>query len=79
MSLDDIYFIERRAYGDAPAGITVTKKQPLPEGDFRVTEYVWQGRAAYVELWFVDADEFTADERQIAYSKFLEMGCRCGS
>ncbi len=57
------YYSERAACGDDPAGLTVSKQSQLPDGDFHLTEYCW-GR---VSLWFVDADEFTADERQNAY------------
>jgi len=53
-----------------PAGITVTKRDSLPDGDFGITEYCW-GDAS---LWFLDADEFTADERQEAYLAAARQG-----
>ena len=61
------WFHDRMADGADPAGITVSKREELPHGDFRITEYTWGG----VTLWFVDADEFTPDERQAAYEAFV--------
>lgn len=61
------WFHYRAAAGpDEPAGITVSKKRNLPEGDFRITEYIWGA----VTLWFVNDDKFTPDERQAAYEAF---------
>jgi len=64
-----VYFYPRQAHGENPAGITVSKRDALPAGEFGITEYLWGG----VTLWFVDQDECTADERQSAYYAFLEM------
>ena len=58
-----VWYHFRAAEGDAPAGITVSKTARLPDGDFGLTEYRW----GPTELWFVDGDGFTADERQAAY------------
>lgn len=58
------YFFQRS--GDNP-GITVSKRDTLPDGDFGITEYVWRDWG-YEALWFVDADKFTATERQAAYT-----------
>jgi len=55
-----VYLFPRLPCGDAPGGLTVSKRRRLPTGDFHVTEYTWGN----VSLWFVDADKFTADERQ---------------
>lgn len=64
------WFHDRLGDGAAhPAGITVSKRQKLPDGDFRITEYCWGG----VSLWFVDGDAFTDDERQEAYVAALEQ------
>ncbi len=60
------YFFPRG--GDNP-GLTVTKRDELPEGDFGITEYTWSDWG-YATLWFVDADEFTANERQAAYRAY---------
>jgi len=60
------HFFPRAERPCAPAGFTVSKKDKLPEGDFEITEYVW----GETELWFVDVDEFTEDERQTAYEAF---------
>lgn len=62
-----VYFIPRKAARNCPAGWTVTKNPTLPKGDFRITEHTWGS----VTLWFVDADKFTADERQRAYYLFV--------
>jgi hypothetical protein len=59
-------FYPRVATADAPGGITVSKQGELPAGDFGLTEWVW----GEVSLWFVDADRFTADEREEAYRAF---------
>lgn len=57
------WFWNRCADGGNPAGVTVSKRPELPDGDFRITEYKWGHQA----LWFVDADKFTASERQKAW------------
>lgn len=62
------YYFNRGAAPDCPAGITVSKRDTLPEGDFRITEYIFQ-QFGYETLWFVDADRFTANERQAAYER----------
>lgn len=59
----NIWFHNRQADGRTSAGITVSRSETLPDGDFRITEYEWP----LATLWFVDRDEFTADERQWAY------------
>lgn len=58
-----LFFFERIATEDTPAGYTVSKLSTLPAGDFKITEYQW----GKVILWFVDADNFSADEREEAY------------
>ena len=58
----EFYFWSRCAEGDNPAGVTVSKRRRLPDGDFGLTEYKWGHQA----LWFVDADRFTANQRQAA-------------
>ena len=63
------YYFERQADGEnAPAGVTVSKNEHLPEGDFRLTEYGW----GPINLWFVGIDKFSEDERQLAYQGLLE-------
>lgn len=57
------YFHKRISDSETPAGFTVTKSPELPEGNFRITEYSWPD----LTLWFLDEDEFNADERQEAY------------
>ncbi len=57
------YYFERQADGDDPAGVTVSKREKLPEGDFRITEYSWFGT---ISMWFVAADNFTRNERELA-------------
>ena len=63
------WFYNRIGLPDHPAGITVSKHETLPVGDFQITEYTWDS----VSLWFVDADRFTADERQLAYVMFTKL------
>ena len=60
-----VYFFDRVGTVGHPAGMTISKQSKLPDGDFRITEYCWGA----VSLWFIDADEFTADERQAAYEQ----------
>ena len=64
-----IHFFPRDEDGpEHPGGVTVSKHSTLPaRDDFRITEYTWGS----VALWFVDADKFTADERQAAYESFM--------
>ncbi len=66
--LQTFYFFVRAGGVGHPAGVTVSKCSKLPDGDFRITEYCWGD----VPLWFIDADEFSADERQDAYEQFAE-------
>jgi hypothetical protein len=66
----DFYFHKRIADDKTPAGLTVSKHSNLPEGDFGITEYVWPDKV----LWFLDRDEFNADERQSAYLEFMLKG-----
>ena len=65
--MTDFWFHPRIADGDIPAGITVSRQAKLPEDEFLVTEYRWGD----VALWFVDDDEFTADERQAAFEALV--------
>jgi hypothetical protein len=64
---------------DAPGGMTVSKTAALPEGDFGITEYTW----GPTTLWFIDQQEFTADEREFAYHGYRQrestMACECGT
>lgn len=62
-----IYFFERLESEYYPAGLTVSKNDVLPDGDFLITEFSWGG----CTLWFIDADEFTDDERQTAYEAVI--------
>lgn len=61
------HLFNRMADGQNPAGTTVSKQPELPAGDFRITEYKWPR----MTLWFVDADRFTADERQAVYESCM--------
>jgi hypothetical protein len=61
--MSGVYVFAREAYKGAPAGLTVTKHEALPVGEFGLTEYTWDD----LDLWFVDGDEFSDDERQAAY------------
>lgn len=63
------YFFRRLADGENPAGITVSKFNLLPRGDFKLTEYIW----GQFSLWFVDNDKFTAGERQLAYEQYIDF------
>jgi hypothetical protein len=60
-SSEEHYFFWLR-HGAHP-GVTVTKQDWLPPGDFKITEYCWGEDV----LSFLDADRFTDDERQDAY------------
>ena len=63
------YFFPRMADKlDCPAGITVSKKSVLPNGDFRLDEYIWPD--INFALWFVAADNWTAEEREEAIREF---------
>lgn len=66
-----MFFHERGETPICPAGTTVSKSESLPEGDFSITEYRW----GYIRLWFVDADKFTARQRNKAYLAY-RMGAR---
>lgn len=57
------WFHERLPSRGIPGGYTVSKRKKLPSGHFQITEYEWP----LATLWFVDADNFTAGERQQAY------------
>ena len=46
-----------------PAGLTISRRDKLPDGEFTITEYRWDS----VRFWFVDQDHFTDDERQKVY------------
>jgi len=66
-----IWFFSRNGDSNTPSGITASKNGELPEGDFGITEYCW----GPVSLWFVNSDNFTDDERQIAYEEYCyEVG-----
>ncbi len=54
------YFFERQTDGRNPAGVTVSKAEKLPGGDFQLTEFTWPD----CTLWFLDDDDFTEDERE---------------
>ena len=54
------HYFERQEDGPNPAGVTVSKSDELPDGDFEITEYVW----GVTSLWFINDDHFSADERQ---------------
>ena len=70
---EKFYYLARQADGENPAGLTVSKNDELPEGDFKLTEYCWGWGEASVSLWFVDADDFSEDERQLAFQMFLTI------
>ena len=65
----NIYFSERLPTGDDPGGVTVSKHTPLPDGDFKITEYIWPD----VTLWFVDNDKFSAVQMEAARSAFTHQ------
>lgn len=54
------YFFERQPNGPNPGGVTVSKSETLPEGDFALTEFTWPDCV----LWFIDDHKFTANERE---------------
>lgn len=58
-----VYLFERLETPDCPAGITVSRKPKLPEGDFEIAPFSWPD----LVLGFVVEDAFTADERQQIY------------
>jgi len=60
------YYFERQAHGTDSAGVTVSKTETLPSGDFQVDEFCWPD----VSLWFIADQSFSADERQEAYRRF---------
>lgn len=57
-----IYFHERQPFEGNPGGVTVSKTEALPQGDFGITEFFWDD----VTLWFIDDHHFTPDEREEA-------------
>lgn len=66
------HFFNRAKDKNGPAGITVSKRDSLPSGDFQITEYVWKNVWENVTLWFVDQDKFTADEREEAKAQHIQ-------
>lgn len=62
------YYFPRRANPGLAAIIIVSKTEPLPDGYFRLVEHTW----GPVSLWFIERQNFTADERQAAYCGFIE-------
>lgn len=64
------HFFDRVEDGK-PAGVTVSKNPELPEGDFKIDEYIWP--KTNTSLWFVVDDDFSEDERQSAYSFFVSF------
>ncbi len=65
----EIYFIKRAADGATTSEITVSKSPRLPDGDFQITKYLWD----FGSLWFVDSDNFTPDERQLAWREWRRV------
>lgn len=63
-----LYFFQRKPGESSPGGVTVSKTEELPDGDFRVTEFYW-GKTS---LWFVDDHHFSASERQEAYKSLAK-------
>ena len=58
------FYFERQSGGPTnPAGVTVSKTEQLPDGDFQLDEFCWPNAT----LWFITDHGFTADERQEAY------------
>lgn len=70
--MEEVFFYPRAATDTVPAGMTVSKQSTLLErkDDFVITSYSWGD----VELWFVDEDEFTADERQFVCEAWCKRG-----
>ena len=68
------HYFERQVEGDKPAGVTVSKNEKLPEGDFGITEYTWTSWSP-TSFWFGDVDDFSEDERQKGYRE--RRGGRC--
>lgn len=69
------HFFDRLSEPGKPGGVTVSKSATLPKGDFIIAEYKWPRAFSYppyVSLWFVDADNFTAHERQQACGAWLD-------
>ena len=62
------YFHTRIESEMHPGGYTVSKNKDLPKGDFVITEYSWPS----FDLYFVEEDNFTADERQEAALVFVK-------
>lgn len=71
----DVYFHPRVSSDGFPGGWTVSRNEHLPDVRFRITEYRWPD----IVLCFVDADGFSADERQAAYKAFRESGLHEGN
>lgn len=63
MSISSFYVFNKL---DCPAGLTISKKAELPE-EFLCTEYIW----GEISLWFVDEDQFTAEERQTVFINLI--------
>lgn len=61
------YLFYRLGTDTIPQGWTVSKRQTLPKGDFSITPYKW----CNYTLWFVDEDNFTADERQAVFYEYM--------
>ena len=64
----EYHFFDRG--GEMP-GVTVSKTNPLPDGDFWIDEFTWQDRG-YVALGFIREQKFSAKERQEAYRQYLK-------
>jgi len=62
----------RMADSETPAGLTISKTETLPDGDFIIDEYTWP--QDNVTLWFVQADGFDEDERQYVKDVVTEWG-----
>ena len=61
------YSFERDA-GEEGRSVTVSKTDPLPEGDFQIDEFTWP----VATLWFVTDHDFTESERQQALRALLD-------
>lgn len=66
-SLIGFWFHDRVGSDGQIEGITVSKNEKLPSGEFELTEYLWGD----VSLWFVKADGFSEGQRQSAYELFV--------